>query len=129
MTFITASNPLSPVEFARYMALVPHATWKSGQGRDYETADVTEHVPGVKRAFFVRLPPGGRMHAHVDAGDCSTDHIVLDTNEACLNWWGTDDDWKADHMKQGWRYTVDRTVRHWATNMGNRPRTHLLVEY
>lgn len=129
MTFITARHPLSKVELARYEALLEDAVWKSPIGREYDTADVTEHVPGVKRAFFVRLLPLCVMHAHVDAGDCNTDHVVLQTNPWCKNWWGDDNSPEAEHMEQGWRYTVDRTVRHWASNMGDTPRIHLLVEY
>lgn len=125
MSFIMASNEVGGVEFAKYQALLDGAVWKMPVGRQYHTADVTGSMPGVLRAFFLRLPPGGSIHKHVDADDCKTDHVVMSTNMACVNYW----DGGECHMEQGRRYTVDRSIPHWAVNNGDTDRVHLLVEY
>lgn len=105
------------------------AVWKSADGRAYQTADVSAAYPDYRRAFFLKLPPGAALHPHVDAGDCATDHIVISTNPACLNWWRDESGDHAMHMEQGQRYTVNRTVLHWSTNDGETDRIHLLLEY
>lgn len=125
MSFILSSSEVGAIELARYQAMLDEAAWKMPEGRQYHTADVTGRVPGVKRAFFLRLPPGGAIHKHVDADDCNTDHVVMTTNMACINYW----DGGEAHMEQGLRYTVDRSIPHWAVNNGGSERVHLLVEY
>ena len=106
-------------------ALLNGAEWEVVNGRGYQTVDVSDKLPDFKRAFFVKLPPGTSMHKHVDCGDCQTDHVVITTNPQCLNYWGND----PIHMEVGKRYTVDRTIEHWAVNDGDTDRIHLLLEY
>lgn len=125
MSFILSKSDVGAVELSKYDAMLQQALWKAPEGRGYHTADVTLLVPGVKRAFFLRLPPGGYISKHVDANDCETDHIVMQTNMACVNYW----DGGEAHMEQGKRYTVDRGIPHWAVNNGDTDRVHLLVEY
>jgi hypothetical protein len=127
--FVLSCHAVSDAEISVYQRILDGAQWKTATGRDYETADVTDHVAGSKRAFFVKLPPGGSMHWHVDTGDCQTDHIVMSTNEACSNTWLDEGGTQAMHMKLGHRYSVDRTVMHAAFNDGETDRIHLLVEY
>lgn len=130
MSFVTDMRQVSDAEMGVYRRLLDSAVWKVADGRDYQTADVTPHVPGTKRAFFIKLPPEGVMHPHVDAGDCRTDHIVMTTNPNAFNWWNDNvNGFDSLHMEQGWRYAVDRTIEHWATNGGDTDRVHLLVEY
>ena len=111
-------------EIARLARLATDATWEIVEGRGYQTAFID--YPGSIRAFFVKLPPGAAMHKHRDCGDCQTDHVVISTNDKCFNWWDED---QSVHMEAGKRYTVDRTLLHWATNDGETDRVHLLVEY
>ncbi len=128
--FVLSCREVSETELGVYRRILDGARWKVAAGREYQTADVTEHVPGTRRAFFVKLPPGGSMHWHVDAGDCQTDHIVMTTNPGCENAW-LDDAGREQvtHMLPGHRYSVDRTVWHSACNKGDADRVHLLVEY
>jgi aspartyl/asparaginyl beta-hydroxylase (cupin superfamily) len=109
-------------------SLLKELEWEAPPNR-YHTADVSHLFPGYKRAFFLKLPPGTGIHRHVDCGDCNTDHIVVQTNPQCLNWWIEDGEEKSMHMEQGKRYTVDRTCVHWAENNGPTDRIHLLLEY
>jgi len=128
--FVLSDREVSDTEMGVYRRILTGAQWKVAAGRDYQTADVTDQVPGSRRAFFVRLPPGGSMHWHVDAGDCQTDHVVMTTNLACLNEWRHEDGTEGStHMLAGRRYSVDRTVLHAARNGGVADRIHLLVEY
>jgi aspartyl/asparaginyl beta-hydroxylase (cupin superfamily) len=111
--------------------LVPHGEWEIVDGRGYQTLDVSHlFPPPFKRAFYLKLPPGTQLHKHRDAGDVQTDHIVIQTNPNCLNFW-IDEEGNEQflHMEQGKRYTVDRTLMHWAVNDGETDRIHLLLEY
>jgi aspartyl/asparaginyl beta-hydroxylase (cupin superfamily) len=128
-SFVLSCREVSDTELGVYRRILDGVTWKSAPGRDYQTADVTEHVPGTRRAFFVKLPPGGSMHWHTDAGDCQTDHIVMTTNPGCENAWLDESGTQSMHMREGHRYGVDRTVMHAASNEGTTDRIHLLVEY
>jgi aspartyl/asparaginyl beta-hydroxylase (cupin superfamily) len=127
--FVLSCRKVSETELGVYRRILDGARWKVAAGREYQTADVTEHVPGTRRAFFVKLPPGGSMHWHTDAGDCQTDHIVMTSNEGCSNDWLDESGTKSMHMLDGHRYSVDRTVMHAARNEGQTDRIHLLVEY
>lgn len=130
MSFVLSDGQVSDTEFGVYRRILDGVRWKVADGREYQTADVTDQVPGARRAFFVKLPPGGSMHWHVDAGDCQTDHIVMETNPSCENAWkGADGIEQVTHMLLGRRYSVDRTVWHAARNLGETDRVHLLVEY
>lgn len=113
----------------RLTDLLKGTTWKVVGGRAYQTSDVTDAIPGFSRAFFLKLPPHSELHPHVDAGDCRTDHIVMQTNPKALNWWIEGDEKRSTHMQAGFRFCVNRTIRHWATNAGNTDRIHLLLEY
>lgn len=128
--FILCESTVSRAELGVYQRILEGAQWKVAPGRDYQTADVTAELPGVKRAFFVKLPPGGWMHWHVDAGDCRTDHIVMSSNDLCENAWQADDGSEhATRMLEGHRYSVNRTIPHAAFNRGATDRVHLLVEF
>ena len=102
------------------------AQWEVVEGRDYQTAFI-DPPQGWNRAFFIKLPPGGRLHRHTDTGDCETHHIVVQTNDGCVNFWEEDGE-NCQHMAVGKRYTVDRTLMHWAVNNGLTDRIHLMVE-
>lgn len=128
MSFVLSSAKVPDAEMQGYLALLKGASWRRPHGRNYETADVTAHLKGCARAVFLKIPPGGNVHKHVDVGDCKTDHIVISTNKGCRNYWTKDGEQWA-HMKAGFRYSVDRTLEHWAVNEGKTDRVHLLVEY
>lgn len=129
MNFVLSAQQASEADLEKARILMSRAKWKTAQGRDYVTADVSEHYPDMKRAFFVRLPPWTMMHRHVDAGDCRTAHLVVETNPLAFNWWSNSIGDFRVHLLQGWRYEVDRTVEHWAENGGFPERTHLLMEF
>lgn len=120
---------MDETEWAGYRRLLEGAQWKVAKGREYQTADVTDQMPGVKRAFFLKLPPRSKIHGHIDAGDCRTEHIVMQTNWLCFNHWDDGEGEQVMHMDQGYRYAVDRTVWHSASNGGDTDRVHLLIEY
>lgn len=102
-------------------------SWKAVAGRDYQTAFIAP-PDGYKRAFYLKLPPRSQMHAHVDSDDCVTEHVVIQTNEHCLNYWRDSEGDHSQHMEQGKRYLVDRSVLHWAINAGDTDRVHLILE-
>jgi hypothetical protein len=125
--FSTELGP-APALLAMAEHVLKKANWEIAAGRDYQTYDITEGS-GYYRAFFLKLPPHSKLHRHVDAGDIKTDHVVIQTNEHCLNWWMDGETERSEHLKHGHRYNVDRTVLHWATNDGDTDRIHLLLEY
>lgn len=116
-------------ELARLSVLAESVPWKGARGRDYQTADITEQYGWTcRRAFFVKIPAGGKMHRHSDVGDCVTEHVVLETNDGCLNFWADLDGEHSVHMERGCRYEVERLLEHWAENNGETDRIHLIVE-
>lgn len=111
----------------------PVEGWEVVEGRDYQTCDVTESLrkyygSGLVRAFYLRLPPGGKLHRHTDAGDVITHHVVLTTNPKAVNWWVSEGKELSQHLGPGF-YLADRTLEHWAVNDGTTARTHLLLEF
>jgi hypothetical protein len=107
--------------------LADSAQWKVIAGRGYQTAFISP-PEGYKSAFFLKLPPLAAIHAHVDANDCKTEHIVIETNRECLNYCMEGDKECSQHMDQGKRYEVNRGLLHWAVNDGDSDRIHLLLE-
>lgn len=108
------------------------ADWKvvKGSGRDYLTSFCGDDVKGVfswqhwQSAFFLKLPPGGKVHRHVDVlHPWKTYHVVVETNEGCVSY--TD---VPQHLEAGGIYSIDRTVEHWSENNGQSDRIHLLAE-
>lgn len=128
MSFAIDEGIAAPEDLQLYRALLKVADWEIVKGRDYQTFDVTQALDQY-RAFFLKLPPHSALHRHIDAGDVETDHIVVQTNPLCLNWWMDGDTERSEHLKEAHRYRVDRTVLHWATNEGDTDRIHLLIEY
>lgn len=126
--FATAIGRVEKEEMARFTELLAGVTWKVAAGRDYQTADVTGLIPGYSRALFLKLPPGGVLHWHSDAGDVETEHVVLLTNRKSRNLWKHEGVEGSDHMAVGMRYKVDRTLLHAAENLGKSDRVHLLLE-
>lgn len=113
------------------------APWSQPAGRDYFVAPVRadDHplLSGYRRAFFVKIEPGGHVHRHTDAAAevFETDHIVVATNKRALAWWispqsGAE---RSAHLMLGHRYRVNRGFEHWAENNGGTDRVHLLIEY
>lgn len=127
MSFAKLVGEISCAELMLYKHFLIEANWEIVEGRDYQTFDITE-VSGHYRAFFLKLPPGGRLHRHIDAGDVQTDHLIIQTNDQCLNWWLDGEHEYAEHLREGYQYKVNRTLMHWATNYGVTDRIHLLIE-
>lgn len=125
--FAVKKYEISAENMAIYPSILKHAIWEIVPGRGYQTWDVTDRWH-YYRAFFLKLPPHTELHRHVDAGDVQTDHIVIQTNPQCLNWWMDGDKEQSEHLELGFCYAVDRTVMHWATNHGETDRIHLLIE-
>ena len=77
----------------------------------------------VDRAFFLKIPPGGKVHKHVDKP--STRYIIpVTTNPKCVSWVAGE----AYHLEVGKVYHVDTTQEHESTNDGETDRVHLLVD-
>lgn len=117
--------------------LLSGVTWNQPQGRSYFIAPLRADHPllqGYRRAFYVRVPPGGGVHRHTDeaAKISDTDHIVIATNDrAYIGWIDPDTGMEREvHLALGHRYRViDRGVVHWSMNNGDTDRVHLLIEY
>ncbi len=128
--FARPLRSLSDDEMRRLRSLADGAEWREVPSRRYDTADVAFWEPCL-RAFFVRMMPGGHIPRHHDMFiPGTTHHLVLETNEACENWWVDHKEReRMVHLKAGHRYEVSREPLHWAFNKGDTPRTHLLVEF
>ena len=108
------------------------AKWKivKSDERDYETAyvDAQNLFPqwdNWHSTFFLKIPPGGKVHRHIDAEHTwETYHVVVKTNDRCLSY--MDDG--AYKLEIGNIYWVDRSVLHWSVNDGETDRLHLLCE-
>jgi hypothetical protein len=129
-TFATLVGKISVSQMEELRRMVAMADWRDVTGRGYDTAD-TEFWEPCKRAFFIRMKPGGDIPRHHDAFiPGTTHHLVVTTNSHCHNWWRDDKGRERHvHMKQGYRYQVARSPLHWAFNAGKTDRVHLLVEF
>ena len=127
--FATHLGTISEYDMNRLRSLVKNAEWRYLIDRLYDTADVDFWEP-CRRAFLIRIPAGGSINRHHDDFiKEETDHLVIETNPGCENWWidraGRE---RMIHMAEGQRYRVERSPIHWAFNRGTTPRIHLLVE-
>jgi len=110
------------------------ATWKvvKGDGRDYLTSFCGDDVKKLfdwdfQAAFFLKIPPGGKVHPHVDVErPWSTFHVVVQTNAKCISYSMDDDKRIGFHPKTKGIYRVNRQLEHWAINNGTTDRIHLL---
>lgn len=128
--FARLLGPIPAEQMEELRRMVARADWREVTGRAYDTADVTFWEP-CKRAFFIRMAPGGSIPRHHDAFiPGTTHHLVVQSNSKCTNGWcdtqGID---RTIRMKQGCRYQVERSPLHWAYNHGKTERVHLLVEF
>lgn len=109
--------------------------WHQPEGREYFVAPVRfEHplLEGCKRAFFLKVPPGGHIHRHRDKAHevCDTDLIVVETNEQSSVHWQSPDGEHEARLELGKRYRmIARDLEHWSFNHGQTDRVHLLIEY
>ena len=133
MSFATLIGAVSAEDMAKLQQLANKAEWQERYDRPdrrYITAEVTDFWEPCERAFFVLIPPRGFIHRHSDeAIKGVTHHIVLSTNQGCTNGWLEDGEEKTCHLEAGKRYHVAREPVHWAENLGETDRIHLLVEY
>lgn len=113
--------------------MLKSANWKIQQAedRDFKTwfpvmSDINIKDYGeITNAFFLCLPPGGRLHKHIDTPRVErTFHIPVKTNKDALSY----DQGTSSHAKVGNVYEIDRSVEHWAVNNGKADRIHLIIE-
>lgn len=128
--FATPLGRISDSEMEELRRIVARADWREVTGRNYDTADVQFWEP-CKRAFLIRMKAGGDIPRHHDAFiPGTTHHLVVASNPQCVNGWqdnrGRD---RELHMREGYRYVVERSPLHWAYNRGSTDRVHLLVEF
>jgi hypothetical protein len=129
-TFAELLGKLSLGDMAHLRGMVQNAQWREIPSRRYDTAEAQFWEP-CQRAFFIRIPPGGNIPRHHDVFiPGATHHLVVQTNDRCLNGWiDTAGMERSVHMQAGYRYRVAREPLHWATNDGDTDRIHLLVEF
>jgi hypothetical protein len=129
-TFATLLGKISDSQMEELLRMSARADWRDVTGRGYDTAD-TQFWEPCKRAFFIRMKPGGDIPRHHDAFIAgTTHHLVVSTNRHCANWWqDSNGNERQVHMKAGHRYQVERSPLHWAHNHGATDRVHLLVEF
>jgi hypothetical protein len=128
--FAAEISKISDSEMEELRRMAARADWRPVEGRGYDTADSGFWEPH-KRAFFIRMKPGGSIPRHHDKFiHGTTHHLVLQTNPMCGNCWlDTMGSERTTHLKAGYRYIVERSPLHWAYNHGKTDRVHLLVEF
>jgi hypothetical protein len=127
---------IGDVDLAGLDAVVDAAQWKKPEGKAYLVAalapDAHPLLSGCRRAFFLKIGPGGFIHPHTDSASkvFDTDLIVVSTNKQCRTYWQVENVTFSKHLELGKRYRMaDRGVEHWAVNNGRADRVHLLIEY
>ncbi|WP_443750930.1 aspartyl/asparaginyl beta-hydroxylase domain-containing protein [Asticcacaulis solisilvae] len=81
------------------------------------------------RVMLARMPPGGVIHPHVDAGPAAKwphkIHVPLTTNPGVVSFFGGDE----HHFPAGDAVEVNNLGPHWVCNNGDAARIHLIFEY
>jgi hypothetical protein len=142
MTYTAVGVVQEPVVLALW-ALAQEMSWEETKDHraDYAVAwpkhrdleniqGLMDLFPGWLDAFYVKLPPGGRMHKHVDKANAAgrdTYHIPVQTNDNCVCYM-YEPDRVAYHLPMGTIYKVDRRIPHESVNGGMSDRIHFLVE-
>lgn len=112
--------------------LLKNAKWKivRGPGIDFKTWFVDIEIEGydIEQSFFLCIPPGGRVHRHIDTPrPQKTYHIPVETNLKAKNYMYTPER-TGYHLEVGKIYWVDRSISHDSVNEGETDRIHLLIE-
>ena len=118
----------------RLQEISQQAVWKTVRDneKDFRTcyiepdiSELLERWPSRHSAFFLRIPPGGMVHKHIDVDHIwNTYHIPVQTNDECVSFM----EGRPFHLQVGNIYSVNRQVEHWSVNDGDTDRVHLLME-
>lgn len=135
---------VSPFTIASLRALLASAEWEvtKTDERDYSVwfgvmariehlAELTALWPRARwhQAFFLSIPPGGKVHRHRDTDDIYTSfHIPVTTNPQSICVEHRADVEIEQHLDVGTVYAFDRTQEHSSRNDGSTERTHLIME-
>lgn len=111
-----------------YQKLLDHAKWSIVESPDRRFYTyMMDDFPHAKRAFFLKIPPGGQVHRHTDtARPYKTFHVPIQTNSDCWN--ATYNPDTHNHLEVGKVYEINRQIEHASFNMGTTDRIHLLIE-
>ena len=89
---------------------------KIGEKSDYWASVIDGH------RMFIKLCPGGRLHAHTDDAEPKT-HVVLQTNPQAMSRSGS----TVTALEQGGIYTMDPKIEHESWNNGTTDRIHYIL--
>ena len=118
----------------RLLEISSDACWKEikGSGRDYLTSfteieKAKDLLPWTEwqNAFFLKIPPDGQIHKHIDTDrNWQTYHVVVQTNDGCISYV----EGQPFYLETGGIYSIDRSLEHHSINSGSTDRIHLLAE-
>jgi hypothetical protein len=115
------------VDVERYRAMLAGATWKQVLSSDRHFYTNMIRFPNCSIAFFLKIPPGGKVHRHIDTTRIEkTFHIPIETNDDCWNYTYHPD--SKIHMDIGHVYEINRQIEHESFNNGKTDRIHLILE-
>lgn len=115
------------VDVDKYKSLLINAKWKQVKSSDRHFYTYMIDYPGCTNAFFLKIPPGGSVHRHVDTERPErTFHIPLVTNPDCWNHTYNPD--TKIHIDIGHVYEINRQIEHASFNHGQSDRIHLILE-
>lgn len=78
---------------------------------------------------MLKLPPAGRLHRHTDTREAYRSfHVVIASNYRAFNCFEIEGKTETLHMHEGYLYSFDRSLPHWAVNGGVTDRIHLICE-
>lgn len=108
--------------------LLKGAKWKQVRGEKSHYDTYFPIVHNVDKAFFLKIPPGGKVHKHVDTQrPTETYHIPIQTNDESICYM-YEPKKTGYHLEVGKVYWVNRYIPHESVNNGKTDRIHLLLE-
>lgn len=121
------------------LAFSQQAVWSHwNEGRDYHTwycsglEDIASEIgllqPPYLQQFYLRIPPRGFVHRHVDRRKGQTYHIPLTSNEESWCYMHQNGATAGHQLEVGGLYWIDRSIEHSSVNNGDNDRIHVLIE-
>ncbi len=114
-----------------YKKILKNVVWKDviGPEDDFKTwfynGDIKE-FPEYFRAFFIKLPAGGKLHEHIDTHRVQRSYCIpIQTTPEAVT---ISEKVNKHYLKVGKLYEVNRYVTHRSENNGSTDRIHLIVE-
>lgn len=127
---VAALEALAKIRGANKWILSANETFRTRMLSNEEIEGIEFPFDRVFRARFIEVFPGGHVRKHTDevGVEPPSFHVVVSTNDKCVNHVWKGDVKESHHLEQGGVYAMDHLLPHESFNRGETTRLHVLLE-